>query len=110
MDILLHLFVMYSLLLWQSILEIFLDERIAIGVVIGLSIIQIILGNIVYTYEMSEGFNLILYVNLYASLRTDFMRMPMSVMLGAVIIILLLQVLILRRLVIKKDIMQLSSL
>ena len=68
------------------------------------------MGNIVYTYEMSEGFNLILYVNLYASLRTDFMRMPMSVMLGAVIIILLLQVLILRRLVIKKDIMQLSSL
>lgn len=108
-DILLFCMVMYSLLLWQSIIEIIADERIAIGMVLSFVILNFFVGNMVFTYKLAEELNLIFYVNLYATLRTDNMELDESVMVFVLLLICILQMILLRHLIKKKDLYQLSN-
>lgn len=107
--IILFIFVMYSIMLWQSLFEVIWDERIAIGAVLCFVIIQIVAGNMVYINRMNENLNLLLYVNLYATLRTDCMRISVGAMMRVLACICVLQSWLLHKAISKKDIFQMQN-
>lgn len=102
--ILLFMLMAYSLLLWQSILELKLDERKSIIIVLCMFIAMIFLEGERMFYGMNERWVLLLYINMGLKGRMNQMTFGFPLAIGFILMIILLQGILMIRCMKKKDI------